>query len=166
MNRHPIILFLFILISCSSGNNEKNNLPDKISSLPVGIKVTHNTNPVYASLNQDSTRGEKYKWFYQTSVSSLNEDLEIIEFGGYVFNGNKWVEKNIGYRPFNNEEFEKWYNCSSGIITKDKTCTDINNWTTSHSLTNSKNLWYYIGKNKNDEKFVGYAEIEMIGQLK
>ncbi|MGM0580030.1 MAG: hypothetical protein ACQETL_05085 [Bacteroidota bacterium] len=160
------LFLLIILIGCSSKKDEKIDLPDKIAELPVGIKVTHNINTVYASINEDPTRGGKYKWLYQTSVTSLEDELEIVEFGGYVLDNGKWIEKNVGYRPFNNKEFEKWYNCQNGILTSSKICKDKNNWTTADRLTNSKNLWYYIGKNKADEKFVGYAEIEMIGELR
>jgi len=46
--------------------------------------------------------------------------------------------------------------------------TDNNNWTTSNTVEtiDSKVLWYFIGINKVKEKYVGYAEIEMLKKFK
>ena len=170
MNKVYLItsILAIVLTSCSTGSL-KNELPKKIATLPVGIEVNHNLDKVYATTNEDyPTRGGKYKWKYQTSVKATNEDLTIVEFGGYILEDNRWVEKSIERRPFNNQEFQDWYSCPNGVLTKGVAFTDLNNWGTSNVVTDidSKTLWYYIGINSENKKFVGYAEIEMIGELR
>jgi hypothetical protein len=170
MNKMYLIAsILSILFSCSSANQGEIKLPKKIESLPVGIEVKHNLKQVYASTNEDyPTRGGKYKWKYKTSVKALTEDLKIVEFGGFILEENKWVEKNIERRPFNNQEFQEWYKCPDGMLKTGLNFTDSNNWGTSNEITDidAKTLWYYIGINSENKKFVGYGEIEMIGELK
>ncbi|MEO1054945.1 MAG: hypothetical protein AAFX87_30205 [Bacteroidota bacterium] len=163
-----LALALVLWVSCSPRGEGQGELPAKISKLPVGIEVKHSAKRVYAVPNKDLKRGGKFKWKYQTSVKALNEDLKIIEFGGFILEGNQWVEKNLGQRPFNNNEFQEWYKCPDGLLKKDVYFTDANNWGTSNELTGSRtsNLWYYIGANAEGQKFVGYGEIVTIGRLK
>jgi hypothetical protein len=166
------ILSLLLTISifgCSVFKHKKENLPLKISNIPYGIEVKHNIKKAYASSNEDyPNRGGKYKWKYKTSVTSKKNDLKIIEFGTYVFENNKWIERTIYNRPFNNEEFSEWYKCPQGVIKKGITYSDTSNWTTSMTVTteDSKNLWYYIGIDSDNKKYVGYSEIKLIGEIK
>ncbi|WP_417265791.1 hypothetical protein [Brumimicrobium sp.] len=164
--KNILFLLLLFLIGCSNSKSSIHPLPKKLSKLPIGIKVIHSEDMVYASLNEDQNRGQKYKWNHSTTVSTLKEELTIVEFGGYVYEDNSWKEKNIEFRPFNNQEFEDWYKCPKGILLKNKTYTDNNNWSTADELINSSTIWYFIGEDKNGKKFVGYEFVEIKGELK
>ena len=160
---------LALLIVSNPKADQKKGLPQKIADIPVGIEVHHNLDKVFATINDEyPARGGKYKWKYQTSVKAINEDLTIVEFGGYILEDDKWVEKSIERRPFNNEEFQDWYNCPKGVLVKGVAFTDTDNWGTSNTLAgiDAKTLWYFIGINSENERFVGYAELEMIGKLR
>ncbi|NVK63841.1 MAG: hypothetical protein HWE22_04605 [Flavobacteriales bacterium] len=104
---------------------------------------------------------------FTTSVESINEDLEIVEFGAYFWENDKWVLRSIYDRPFNKEEFIKWYNSQDGKIKLGKKYSDNDNWLgKSNSLNGNtyKALLYFIAKNPKGERFVGAKEI--IGVMK
>lgn len=161
------IIFL-ILLNCALRIPKDVQLPEKLKNITTGIEVTHSKNNVYAIPNKkDIDKYGKYKWHYETTVSATNENLTIVEFGAYVWSGNKWVFNTIYNRPFNKEEFSKWYSCENAFIEKGQSFTDHNNWGKGDILDGkkSKTLWYFIGVNKSGEKFKGIAEIVTIGKL-
>lgn len=171
MNKvYLVVSVITMVVTCylATSQNET-KLPKKIENLPIGIEVRHNLEQVYATFNEDyPTRGGIFKWEYQTSVKATITDLKIIEFGGFILEGGKWIEKNIELRPFNNQEFQDWYKCPSGVLKKGQIYTDTNNWGTSNKIEDieTKTLWYFIGTNSEGEKFVGFSGIKMIGELK
>lgn len=94
-------------------------LPEKLKSIPLGIEVKHSKTNVYAEFNEkDPEKFGKYKWHFETNLRSPNENLKIIEFGTYLRKGNKWEFAFIYDRPFNSEEFAKWYSCDDAILKK------------------------------------------------
>jgi hypothetical protein len=65
-------------------------------------------------------------------------------------------------RPFNNEEFARWYRCENGILNEGETYSDKDNWLgKTNKLTNDTivSLWYYIGINEQGKKVAGAKEI-------
>jgi len=169
-----LLLSLF-LFSCkikpahTEVKNER-KWPAKIDTLSIGIEVNHSPSYVYATENtKDPEKRGKYQLQHATSVKSINEELVIVEFGGYVWYNNEWVLKTIYDRPFNKEEFTKWYKCENGILKKGIPFTDNDNWMGKTNVLSGREisgLWYYIGKNKNGEMFVGAKEISGILKLK
>lgn len=147
-------------------DNQK--LPNKVTSLPVGIRVKHSKRKAFAELNTSHPqRGGTYRWNYATSVTPLVDSLTIIEFGAFILEDGKWVERTIYGRPFNGDEFEQWYKCKNALLIKGRKYFDKNNWTSANDINaGSKSLWYYIGVDKNKKKYVGYAVIKTIAKLK
>lgn len=166
--KYFLLLSLMLLIGCSDLDRKTINLPEKIRNLPVGIEVKHSVDTAYASLNDTLSRWGKYKWSYATTVSTMDKELRIIEFGGLIEENNSWVERTIRSRPFNNREFEKWYGAPDGVLKTGKEYTDNNNWSMSNNLGNreSKVVWYFIGVDKEGKKFVGYELITNKPELK
>ncbi|MFT5823952.1 MAG: hypothetical protein ACI8ZM_005218 [Crocinitomix sp.] len=158
---------VFFLFACGQ-NDFPNNYPEKIKELPLGMEVLHNPEEVYATVNtKDPEKWGAYQLQFTTSVKAISEDLEIIEFGGYIWENEQWEFRSIYDRPFNTEEFNKWYGCENGILKKDKTYSDTDNWmgkTNYLSGREIKSLWYFIAKNDAGEKFVGAQEI--VGYVK
>lgn len=157
-----------LLLSCGSSNQKDIVLPEKLAKIPTGIEVTHSKTNVYAIPNEkDPEKYGKYKWHFETTVSPSNEDLTIIEFGTYLWNGQVWIFRTISGRPFNQEEFSKWYSCKNYLMKKGQAYTDHNNWSKADRLDGQKNrtLWYYIGINDEGQKFKGTAEIITINEL-
>ncbi|WP_027418199.1 hypothetical protein [Crocinitomix catalasitica] len=117
---------------------------------------------VYTELNEkDPEKRGKYKWHYETTVKSTNEDLTIIEFGAYLLMNGNWEKTSIYDRPFNSEEFAKWYSCPNGELEKGVGYSDFNNWSKGDKLDSKtqETLWYYIGVNNVGKKFKGTAKI-------
>lgn len=170
MKNISILLFfssgLFGILSSSI--SIKQELPAKLQGIPDGINVSHNKQIVYAIKNQkDPKKYGKYKWQFETTVSSLSEELTITEFGAFVLSNGKWVQKSLYNRPFNSQEFAKWYSCEDAILQKGKSYTDHNNWSKANVLNGKKTLvlWYFIGKNKDEVEFKGIAQVITIGAL-
>lgn len=168
-----LLLIGIVVSSCNVNNgvksdSKKNNWPLKIDTLPIGLKVTHSPSVVYATFNKkDPEKKGRYQLKHVTTVSPIEEDLEIIEFGSYSRYNNEWVLTTIYGRPFNREEFIKWYECEDGILKVGTSYSDKDNWIgKTNKLTGKeiRGLWYFIGKNKKDKLFVGASEI--IGILK
>ncbi|MCR9173555.1 MAG: hypothetical protein NXI10_13725 [bacterium] len=165
------IVFLGCL-ACSSEVEMKvpTDWPDKVSSLKEGLKVVHSTDTVYASMNRkDPDFRGKFQLQFSTSVSSLDGDVKIKEFGGYIWEDGTWKAVSIYGRPFNSREFDKWYGGENGWIRKGKTYTDPDNWLMKGDrLTNDtiRSLFYFIGTNEDGEKVVGAKEIVGITNFK
>lgn len=161
-------IFFSLFLSCSSSIQEEVSLPEKLAIIPTGIEVVHSKTNVYAIQNEkDPVKYGQYKWQFETTVSSTNENLTIVEFGAYLWNGADWVFRSIYGRPFNQQEFSKWYSCENALIKKGQTCTDHNNWSKVDRLNGERirTLWYFIGVNDKGQKFKGTSEVVTIGEL-
>jgi len=159
------VIFSILIFSCTTkigSQKEYNDWPKEITDLPVGLKVINNPNEIYASLNQKDSLKYKYKLAFETEVRALKEDLEIVDFGGYIWDGNKWVFQSMYGRPFNKQEFIKWYGSNSGEISLDFVYADRNNWLVKTNNLNGSSmrfLNYFIAKNAKGEKFYGVSEV-------
>ena len=164
------ILLLLLLIGCSSPEKEvvPNHWPEKLRGRQIGLKVTHSVDTVYATLNtKDPEKWGTYQLQFSTTVEAMDEELEIVKFGGYLWENGKWVLRSIYDRPFNKDEFDKWYHAKNGKIEPGKKYTDDDNWLGKTNTLNGqtyKGFWYFIGKNEQGEKLVGGKEI--IGVLR
>ena len=123
---------------------------------------------MFATINtKDPEKRGKYQMKFSTAVESINEDLEIAEFGAYFWENDKWVLKSIYDRPFNKKEFMKWYNSEDGKIRLGQKYSDNDNWLGKSNSLNGNTyeaLLYFIAKNPKGEQFVGAKEI--IGVMK
>mgnify|MGYP000540977754 CR=1 FL=1 len=158
------LLILFITCSCST-----DNLPEALSVIPDGIEVHHSEKIVYAEQNfDDPDEAGRYIWKYETTVSTSEPDLQIVEFGAYIWSGSKWEFRTVYNRPFNSEEFEMWYDCPDARLQENSEYTDPSNWSKGDFLNGkeSKALWYFIGENSKGERYKGTCEIISSGKMK
>lgn len=165
---NPVTLFIGLIILFSScSQNTLPELPEKLSSLDVGLKVKHSAKRVYATVNEQyPNRGLKYKWVHATTVSSTKGNVTITEFGAFTKENGKWVESTIYNRPFNAREFDDWYDCPNALLISKKSYSDNNNWTSANRIEKSSTPWYYIGINDAKEEVVGYSKVKLIGEMK
>ena len=164
------ILTVLLICACSENDIDKKDWPQKLKDLEVGIKVTHSADTVYATINdKDPEKWGKYQLKFTTTVEAISEDLELVEFGGYIWENGKWQFKSIYDRPFNKDEFDKWYGAKDGKISLESKYADHDNWMTKSDVLNGnvyRGLWYFIGKKANGEKVVGVKEIVCVMKLK
>ena len=159
-----ILIAFFALYSCSTPEKTaRAPWPEKITSLDNELTVKHSADTVFATINtKDPEKRGKYQLQFTTSVRSQKGTVRIEEFGGYQLLNNEWKFSSIFDRPFNNEEFAKWYGCENGIIIEAETYADEDNWLgKTNKLTGDTlvSLWYYIGINEQGKKVVGAKEI-------
>ena len=138
-------------------------------NVPNGIEVVHTPSYVYASINQkDPAKRGVYQLEFNTTVIAINEDLEIVEFGGYDLINDEWVLYTVYDRPFNKEEFSSWYGCENGILKKGVAYSDSENWIAKSDVLSGrkvKSLWYFIAKNKQGTFFKGVEIVEGVLEL-
>ena len=177
-----LICFLGLyLIGCSTAvskeqaNKSKTNeysapLPTEIVGLKTGLIIKHNVDTVFATINtKDPEKWGKYQLQFTTSVSTIDKEVKIIEFGGYMLKGDTWVFTSIYDRPFNSEEFEKWYKSPGSKIKIGETFSDTDNWLAKTNNLNGreiKSLWYFIGLTDDGEKLIGISEVMGILEMK
>jgi hypothetical protein len=140
-------------------------MPEKLKDIPTGLEVKHTPNVMYANIEIEKN-DTMYYWYYITSVNALNEDLEITEFGAYLWVLNHWEFGTITGKPFTKKDFADWYECKDGLIKKGKSYTDKHNWSRNMALQQSKTMWYYIAKNSKGELFKGTAMVDELPELK
>lgn len=133
-------------------NEEPNRLlPEKLRGIDYGIQGTHFPNPTYATLENGM-----YVWKHDTSVKATAEDLQIVEYGSYVYTDNGWYLR----VTYDTKMFAETYHCKNGILKKGKTYTDPASWRKSDKLYGGDAMWFYIAKNKAGKLFKGTALIE------
>ncbi len=169
MINNRVILFFAISLTLSCSFNtvsSKEDLddewPSELTSLPIGLKVVNSPEVIYPSLNTKNPEQYKYQLAFETEVFALHEDLEIVDFGGYIWRNNEWVFQTMYDRPFNREEFIKWYGSINGEILMDSVYADRENWLTKTNDLNGleiRLLNYFTAKNKDGKKFYGASEV-------
>jgi hypothetical protein len=170
--KRALIGCLLVLTGCGIQQEKEaqKNWPEKLQSLEIGLNVSHSMDTVYATLNtKDPEKRGKYQMKFATTVEALSENVELVEFGAYFREGNTWVLRTIYGRPFNKEEFDKWYNAENGKIILGHTYTDNDNWLGKSDFLNGNTyhaLLYFIGKNAKGEQLVGAQEIVGVMKLK
>ncbi|WP_425399676.1 hypothetical protein [Aeoliella sp.] len=161
------LLALVVGNGCSRQSDSSPKPPirslEDIRQLPVGISVQHNPNPAHAVLGGRS--GRKYTWPIRTTVSAINEDVTIIEFGAFVEWNGEWVFSTLTGEPFTPQDFAEWYSCEGASLSLGEDVTDPNNWGGGDKLMDSKAIWYFIGETKDGKRCYGEGEIVELGQL-
>lgn len=131
-------------------------LPEKLRGIDYGILGSHFPNPTYAVFEDGM-----YVWKHDTSVKATSEDLQIIEYGSYVYTDEGWYLR-VSYTP---EDFEKTYHCKNALLKKGKTYTDPTSWRRSEKLFGGDAMWFYLAKNKDGKLFKGTALVETEAKL-
>lgn len=155
----PILNF-YILFS----KKDKNRIKE-LESLPIGINVIHDPNPVMAL--KGNNINYKFIWQCKTIVKAMEENLTIVEFGTFRWSNEdqEWCFTNYTGAPFTKFNFEDWYSCSKGILKKGIEYSDPNNWSGEDVLIQGKIKWYYVGKNSKGNKFKGESIVYELPEL-
>lgn len=161
--RFLIICLLFLAAFSNESQHQSHPWPSKITELDEGIIVKHSFDTVYATVNtKDPDTHGKYQLQFTTTVSSQAGDILLKEFGAYFWKDNDWVFATIYNRPFNKDEFNKWYKGDKGYIKEGKSYSDADNWLTKTDRLTGDTitaLFYFIGYNEQNEKVQGASEI-------
>jgi hypothetical protein len=163
MAPNQILLALFALstVCYSFGNCQEHALLDTTTiddyeQLPIGIIVYHDSNPVAAVKGVPNGRMRAYTWNFKTTVSTIETELRIVEFGAHSWVDGEW---RLLQPSFSRQQFAEWYGCKDSLIVPDKTYADPKNWQTSNNLNAFLSRWYFIGEDAKGNRFRGDAVI-------
>ena len=136
-------------------------LPEKLRGIPTAIIMSHSPSPNYAELNPDKN-GPKYIWEHSTCVQTLQEELEVVEAGSFI-----WI-KDAGWMAnmqFTGNALNKRFGIAKGRMETAQTYCYEKNIRYGDQLYGGDALWYVLAKNPNGELFKGIAIIETEGEL-
>jgi hypothetical protein len=134
----------------------------ELDKLPTGIKVVHTPKTALATLTGKSERRAKYTWYYKTTVSAIDSDVTIVEFGALVWWDGEWVNGgSFTGRPYAAEEFAEWYKCPDAVLKKGKAFSDPTNWSSAPELQAMKQRWYFVGIDPEGKRVKGEAVIKL-----
>jgi polyisoprenoid-binding protein YceI len=131
-------------------------LPLKLREIPTGLLAQHDPNPVFAVYENN-----RYIWKHNTTVQAISEDLQLVEYGSYIYTDKGWMLR-VTLTP---KDFEAAYNCKDGLLKKGITYTDPKSWRQQETLSGGDALWFYIVKNAKGQLFKGTALVETEGKL-
>jgi hypothetical protein len=139
---------------------------EELDKLPDGIKVVHEPKTALATLTGKSERRSKYTWWYKTTVSAIDGDVTIVEFGAFVWEDGKWATgATFTGKPYTGEEFAEWYKCPKALLKKGESYSDPTNWSTAPELRAGKTRWYFIGVDAKGKRVKGEAVIELQAEI-
>ena len=135
--------------------------PEELDKLPEGIKVVHKPKAALGTLSGKSERRSKYTWWYKTTVSAVDAEVTIVEFGGFVWQDGKWVAASFSGKPFTAKDFTEWYSCPKAVLKPGESYSDPTNWTSAPELRAGKTRWYFIGVDAKGKRVKGEAVVQL-----
>lgn len=154
------IFFLFQVFALSSqvdyGTPKGNQIPTKLSKLPRLILVNNFPNEIDAVKIKD-----RYYWKHTTSILCKVDNVEIIEFGAFLFYNNQWNLR----QTYNLKELDKKFDTKKQQLKLGQPYTWRNNWRTDSKLFGGWAMWYFIGITSSGEKICGYQKINTTNNL-
>lgn len=138
---------------------------DELKNLPVGMEVTHQPNPAYATLTEQGKRRGKFTWWYKTQVKATGSGVRIEQFGSFLWLKGQWRFANFTQKPFSSKEFSDWYSCPDGYLKPGKVFVDPKNWGSADQLKAGKALWYFIGVDEEGRRVKGEAIVDVLGEM-
>ena len=161
-----VLLLLAPLIASAQDvwNDKTRVLPDKLRKVPEALIIRHTPNPNFPQESKETDESKAaYVWKHSTSVTALDEDLEVVEAGSFIwFSENGWYE-NV---QLTKKEFAKKFNCPNGRLVKGETFVFDRNYRYGDQLYGGDALWYVIAKNADGQVFRGISILETESELK
>lgn len=134
-------------------------LPKKFDGLPQSITIQHFPDPLFATT--DAAESGIYFWKHNTTVLSETEELQIEEFGAYIFYNEQWNLR-VSYDA---KQFDRWFGTKKGKLKAGQPYTFAENWRRDTRLIGGWAMWYVIGINAASERVCGIGKLETIGEL-
>lgn len=156
------IALILILISSAAytqvdfGTPVDEPLPEKLQDLRRTIDVIH-----FPRENDPVQIDGIYHWKHMTSILCKESEIEIIEYGAYLFYNDQWNLR----RAYPLKELDKAFGTKNNTLSQAEPYTWNKNWRTGDSLFGGWALWYFIGLTPEGEKVCGYETIETTATL-
>ncbi len=155
-----LILCLFIsqytFSQVTYGTPKNETLPKKIKYLKRAIQVNHFPEEVHPIKHNDS-----FYWKHNTAILSETSNVEIIEYGAYIYYNDTWNLR----RTYPIEDFDNTFGTSQNKLQQAQPYTFVNNWRVANQLFGGWAMWYFIGKTENGDLVCGYQKINTTNNL-
>ncbi len=159
--KSTMYLILFFVSQCvysqiEYGKPLNDNLPKKFDKLRRIIQV-HN----FPKKIDPIKIGNFYYWKHNTTILCTEGNIEIIEYGAYLFYNDVWNLR----KSYPVKELNKNFGLKSGQLKQAEPYTWVKNWRTDSRLFGGWAMWYFIGKTQEGETVCGYEKIETTSNL-
>lgn len=160
MKTIPIIIAVLCTLSVAAQvkyetpTNEP--LPEPLRGLPRLIQVSNFPKKINA-VNIDGN----YYWKHNTAILCEESEVEIIEFGAYLFYNGKWNLR----RRYPLKDLNKQFGTKKQVLAQAQPYTWSDNWRVGPKLFGGWAMWYFIGKTTTGERVCGYQKIETTATL-
>ena len=134
-------------------------LPAKFASLDRAIEVSHF--PATVNAYADPDKEGVYHWKHNTAILSSRSDIQIEEFGAYLFYNGAWNER-ISYPA---KDLDKFFGTQKGRLLQGQPYTFADNWRTGDKVFGGWSMWYFIGTDDQGKRVCGYAALETTDKL-
>lgn len=153
-------LFLIILgVGCSESGEDVDDLPplpNAISELPIGIVVEPTESIADAVRHNGSVGGLSsipnpvHRWDHPLKIRALTEDVQILEYGVFFWDGSQWVDGTEEQKPYTAQGFTEVFECRDAVLRAGESYTSDHFSNFSNVSTNDPVYyrWYFIGETK------------------
>lgn len=131
-------------------------LPKKLKELRRAIEVVNFPKQIDPVKIKD-----QYYWKHNTAILCKESEIQIIEYGAYLFYNNQWNLR----RSYPLKELHKSFGIKKQVMKQAQPYTWVNNWRVDTNLYAGWAMWYFIGVTKDGEKVCGYQKIETTNKL-
>lgn len=140
---------MFALVGCAEGGGpvELPPLPDRISSLPLGIRVVPESGPIVHAVYTGEPSLE-YEWPRTLYVFVEDTPVRIVEFGVFAWIDGEWVAADPEGEPRTGEDFARWMRCDGALLERGQVFRSSLFTTAGNVLpsTSAVQRWYFIGE--------------------
>lgn len=154
------IAALSLVVICSGCSDIKGEiddlppLPESISNLPIGIIVEPAESIVEPQLEEadikslSSTPNPVYRWDHPITINGLDEDVQILEYGVFVWIDGQWYDATEEQHPYPAEEFAEAFQCEDALLITGKSYQSerFSNWRNVPQDEPVIVRWYFIGE--------------------
>ena len=158
-NIATFILSLIITTSIAQvnyGTPPQGLIPEKLENLPRLLLVQH-----FPKINDPIQIKDTYYWKHATSVLSNESEVEIVEYGAYLYYNSTWNLR----RSYPLKDLDKTFGTKRAILLQGQPYTWNDNWRTDNRLFGGWALWYFIGKTSDGKLVCGYETIHTTDNL-
>lgn len=131
-------------------------IPEKLKDLPRLIEVQH-----FPKINDPVKIKDTYYWKHATAIMSKESEIEIIEYGAYLYYNNTWNLR----KSYALKELDKNFGTKKQKLLLGQPYTWNDNWRVDNRLFGGWALWYFIGKTPNGTLVCGYQTIHTTSNL-
>jgi len=160
--KSTITLFIVFLLCANAtaqveyGTPPLDSCPEKLANLPRLIEVNH-----FPKVNDPIKIKDRYYWKHTTSVLSKRSDIQIIEYGAYLYYNDQWNLR----KSYPLKELDKTFGTKKQKLLQGAPYTWEDNWRIDSQLFGGWALWYFIGRTSDGETVCGYETIHTTSNL-